>query len=179
MKTNPTPLLPTSLRIVVTVAACMALVLGTGATLAGPQGGRGGHGPYAHGHAGSGPGPGMMGGLFHQLDLTDEQSEQVRTKIEAHMEGPLGEYTRQQDEIRQELRQLIHDPAADENAIADAARRVSGYCELVALERHRLIVDLFEVLDEQQRQQATELLNELPDRPPNFRQRRRLAPGAE
>jgi Spy/CpxP family protein refolding chaperone len=121
----------------------------------------------------------MMGGVFRQLDLTDEQREQVRTKIEAHMEGALGEYMRQQDEIRQELQRLIHDPAADENAVADAARRVSDYCERVAVERHRMVVDLFEVLDEEQRQQATELLNELPDRSQKFRQRRHLAPGAE
>ncbi len=65
---------------------------------------------------------------------------------------------------------MIHDPTTDENTIIEAVRNSTAAAEQFALERHRLSVALFDLLDEEQRAQAMQLLEQLPEQ--RFRGRR-------
>jgi Spy/CpxP family protein refolding chaperone len=141
------------------------LLLVTGLALAAPQGqgrydqGAPGFGPGGHGHRGEAP----MMGIFRDLDLTDEQREQVRATVREQMEGELGELMRDQRQAQRDLRRLIHDPAAEESAIIDAVQARTVAAEQAALGQHRLIVSLFEILTDEQREQALVLLEERSD----------------
>ena len=136
--------------LVITVSI---LLLVTGLALAAPHGQRD-HGPG---------GPGQMMGIFRQLDLTEEQREQLRTTAREQMEGELGELMRGHFQARRDLRKLIHDPGTEESAIIDAVQANTIATEQIALAQHRLAVSLFEILTEEQREQALALIEEMPD----------------
>jgi Spy/CpxP family protein refolding chaperone len=102
--------------------------------------------------------------VFMELDLSDEQRTQVRSLMQEAMDGELGRLLQDRREQRRAVGRLIHDPAAEESAVLDAVRAAAAEAEQLALEQHRLTVALFGVLDETQRAQAAELLEELPDR---------------
>ena len=153
------------------VIAISILLLATGLAVAAPQGQRG-HGPG---------GPGHMMGIFRQLDLTEEQREQLRATAREQIEGELGELMHNQFQARRELRKLIHDPGTEESAIIDAVQAKTVMAEQVALAQHRLTVSLFEILTEEQRQQALALIEEMPDDefPPKRRGRHGGPPSGE
>jgi Spy/CpxP family protein refolding chaperone len=148
----------------------LLLVLATTLAVSAPQGQRGyGQGPRGMGPGGPGDGGAMMG-IFRDLDLSDDQRDQLRTIGREQMEGELGDLTRAQIQARRNLRQLIHDPAADENAIVDAVRAQTVTEEQLALARHRLFVAMFGVLTEEQQAKALQLIEERADedfRPPH------------
>ena len=144
------------------VIAISFLLLVTGLPLAAPQG--------QYGHGPGGPGRHMMD-VFRQLDLTEEQREQLRTTAREQIDGELGELMRNQYQARRDLRKLIHDPGTAESAIIDAVRADTAMAEQVAVAQHRLTVSLFEILTEEQRQQALALIEEMPD--DEFQPRRR------
>jgi Spy/CpxP family protein refolding chaperone len=131
--------------------------LTAGAVLAAPRGAWG-QGPGYHG-----PGAGPLGSVFHELDLTTDQRDRLRSTVEQFMQGQLGELMRAQREQRQTMFRMIHDPNTEESAIVDAVHRSILGAEQLALEQHRMTVALFDILTEEQRQQALELLAELPD----------------
>jgi len=159
------------------------LLLVTGLALAAPQGQRNSDpGARGFGAGGHGPGrPGSMMGIFRQLDLTEEQREQLRTTAREQMEGELGELTRNQFQARRDLRKLIHDPGAEESAIIDAVQANTIAAEQFALAQHRMVVSLFEILTEEQREQALTLIEEMPDAEfqPRHRGRRGGPPSGE
>jgi len=141
------------------------LLLVTGLALAAPQGQRSGSpggqgfGPGGHGRVGAS----QMMGIFRQLDLTEEQREQLRTTAREQMEGELGELMRDHFQARRDLRKLIHDPGTEESAIIDAVQTRTLAAEQIALAQHRLTVSLFEILTDEQREQALALIEEMPD----------------
>lgn len=144
------------------VIAISILLLVTGLALAAPQGqpeGGQGFGPGGHGPRGAG----QMMGIFRELDLTVDQREQLRATFHEHMAGELGQLMRDQRQAQRDLRKLIHDPAAEEGAIIGAVQAGTLTEEQVALARHRLVVSLFEVLTEEQREQARALIEERSD----------------
>jgi Spy/CpxP family protein refolding chaperone len=159
------------------------LLLVTGLALAAPQGQRSqGSGARGYGAGGHGPGgAGQMMGIFRQLDLTEEQREQLRATARDQMEDELGQLTRDQFQARRDLGKLIHDPDAEESAIIDAVQASTIMAEQVALARHRLVVSLFEILTEEQREQALSLIEEMPDAEfqPGHRGRRGGPPSGE
>jgi Spy/CpxP family protein refolding chaperone len=110
-----------------------------------------------------------MGGVLHELDLTEEQRDQIRTTVHQRMGGELGEAMRQSRDARRELEELIADPVAEEAAIRDALQRVGRATERLALERHGLTVAVGEILTAEQREQYRELLAERPQRAPRRR----------
>lgn len=144
------------------------LLLVTGLALAAPQG-QHGYGPGARGFGAGDRGPLM--GIFRELDLTEGQREQLRATVREQMEGELGELTRNQFQARRELQKLIHDPSTEESAIVDAVQANAITAEQLALARHRLVVSMFEVLTEDQREQALTRLEQMPD--DEFQPRRR------
>ena len=122
-----------------------------------------------------------MMGIFRDLDLTEDQREQLRATVHEQMEGELGESIRNQRQAQRDIRKLIHDPAADENAIVDAVQAGTVAAEQSALARHRLVVSLFEILTEEQRAEALALIEERSDDEfqPQRRGRRGGRPGGE
>ena len=138
------------------------LLLVTTVAMAAPQGQRGngsgarGFGPDGHGQRGAG----QMMGIFRELDLTEDQRGQLRTIVHEQMEGELGELMRDQRQARRDLGKLIHDPATEESAIIDAVQANTVASEQIALARHRLTVSMFEILTEEQREQALVLIEE-------------------
>jgi Spy/CpxP family protein refolding chaperone len=113
-----------------------------------------------HGPGGLGP----MGGILRQLDLTDEQRQQVRDRIEHAMDGELGRLMRDHRQKRHELRRLVHDPSSEESAITSAVQAATADAGALALAQHRLAVSVFEVLTPEQREEALELLAQAPQR---------------
>ena len=101
-----------------------------------------------------------MMGIFRELDLTEDQRGQLRTIVHEQMEGELGELMRDQRQARRDLGKLIHDPATEESAIIDAVQANTVASEQIALARHRLTVSMFEILTEEQREQALVLIEE-------------------
>jgi len=153
------------LRSTFVIAATIGLLLASGVAVfaQGPRGGGPPPGPgYGMHHGGGGFGP--MGGILRQLDLTDEQRDQIRDRIDQAMNGELGQLMQDHRDKQQQLRQLIHDPNADESAITAAVQNVTADAEALALARHRLAVSVFDVLTPDQRAQAQELLAQGPQR---------------
>jgi Spy/CpxP family protein refolding chaperone len=142
------------------------LLLVTGLVVAAPQGqgsqgqGARGHGPGAYGPGGADP----MMGIFHELDLTEDQRVELRKTVHEQMDGELGELMRNQRQARRDLGKLIHDPDTEESAIVDAVRANTVAAEQIALARHRLTVSIFSILTEEQREQARVLIEERSDR---------------
>lgn len=141
------------------------LLLVTGLVVAAPQGqgsqgqGARGHGPGGHGAGGAG----QMMGIFRELDLTEDQRVQLRATVHEQMDGELGELMRNQRKARRDLAKLIRDPATEESAIVDAVQANTAAAEQIALAQHRLTVSLFELLTEEQREQALVLIEERSD----------------
>jgi len=150
---------------------CSVVVLGAGLVAArpGPDGPRRGHGPQG----------GRL--LAAALDLTDEQQAEMRSIRERHMSDSLGDPERVAHRARGEMRRLVRDPAVDEQAVLDAARRASAASEQVALARHRMHLELHAVLTDEQRAKAESLGDEWPGGDgPRFRDgmhERRRGPG--
>ena len=148
-----------SVRFRLILFTVVALLAGGAAALA--QGYRGG-GPPEHGFGGPGPGLGFLREVFHELDLTPEQREQIHGRLDEAMNGELGQLLKYQMQKHHDLQKLIHDPSTDEATITAAVRRVTADAELLALAQHRLSVSVFEVLTPEQRAKALELLAEAP-----------------
>ena len=78
-----------------------------------------------------GPGPGFgpphEGGMFHMaraLDLTEDQQAKIRDITKTYMDGDLGTRLDAVHEARKALGKLVHDPAATDDAITQAAQAV-------------------------------------------------------
>jgi Spy/CpxP family protein refolding chaperone len=141
----------------IAVSACLVL-LGSGVALA--QGHDSGKGPNPHGGMGRSLGPVMD--LLHKLELTEEQQDQLRATVHEHMGGKLGKLTHESLQMRRQLERLIHNPAAEEDAILEAVHQVGLNGEQIALERHRLTLAIDKVLTVEQRQQLQEMLDKNP-----------------
>ena len=91
----------------------------------------------------------MMEHLAETLELTEEQ----RVELEAiFAEHPRAKDDETLSQAKDELRGVIHDPAASEQDVMDAVRAVSAETERVALERHRVTQQISEILTAEQMQ---------------------------
>jgi Spy/CpxP family protein refolding chaperone len=146
-------------RITGIAAVVVAASLLGGSVLAQPRG----QGRHWMGGGGYGQCQGMPCAMAEELDLTQDQRDAIREIADRHRDGALGELSRTGREARRALGLLIHDPGADEQAVLDAARRLSEQSEQMALERHRMHVEINGVLTEEQRVKAQEMMKERAD----------------
>jgi Spy/CpxP family protein refolding chaperone len=103
----------------------------------------------------------MMAYLAEELELSEEQ----RVELEAiFAENPRGRDDEALSQARDELRGVVHDLAASEQDVLEAVRAVSAETERVALERHRAMQQIGEILTAEQMQKFEELRQERPMR---------------
>ncbi|HKQ62777.1 MAG TPA: periplasmic heavy metal sensor [Candidatus Polarisedimenticolaceae bacterium] len=121
-----------------------------------------GEGPH---HRGPGPGPGPGFGLgpgfvehlAEMLDLTSEQRSQVHEIVRKHMDGALGERLDAMREAHETLHATIHDAAASDAQVQQAAAAAASQLALVATEQHHLAVEVDAVLTAEQRERFAEM----------------------
>ena len=140
------------LRRIVPIAVSLALVAG-GLAVAGP-------GRYRDGNAG---GPRLQR-LARELDLTDGQKARIKEIFDAHRADGLGAAAQSSRQARRDLRLLIHDPAADESAIRNAATRVAQTEGDLAVERHKMFGEIYQLLTPEQQEKAKALGQREPNR---------------
>ncbi|HEX4823597.1 MAG TPA: Spy/CpxP family protein refolding chaperone [Candidatus Polarisedimenticolaceae bacterium] len=103
---------------------------------------------------------GQLENLSRQLDLTDGQKARVKEIFAAHRADGLGAAAQASRQARRTLNQLIHDPAADEGAIRDAAARATQAQGDLAVERHKMFGEIYAILTPEQQAKATQLRQE-------------------
>ena len=113
-------------------------------------------GPRGHGDAG-GPGPRMLDKMTQELNLSDAQATQLRAIVSRYHEGAFGDTMKEFHEARTNLEGLIADPASNDQQVLTAAKLVSAKGEQVAVQRHRMAVEVDAILTPEQRQKAKEL----------------------
>jgi Spy/CpxP family protein refolding chaperone len=134
--------LRTAAPAIAAIAACAALTLvGTAPAAAGPGRGRGE----------------AARRIARELDLTVEQREQIREIFRAHWQAGLDDLIRENRDVRRGLARLIHDPGASDSEIRAAVRAAGEPAEDLAVARHRLALDIQDVLTPEQRRRAREL----------------------
>lgn len=152
------------------ILGALALLTGGLAAVAqqdGPPFGMRGQGPRGAGPAGPGGpgGPHHLRWLADELDLSDEQIEQIRGILEKYHEGELGETMESLRQARDDLRDVVHDPAASEDQVREAVAPIATLEEKAALLQHQVSLEIDAVLTEEQRAKAKELREQRPERP--------------
>jgi Spy/CpxP family protein refolding chaperone len=102
-------------------------------------------------------GPGRMARMAEALELTTEQRAQMREVVEKYRGGALGDHRQALREARAQLRAVIHDVSATDAQVQEAAREVSSHAGFVAVERHRMAIEMDRILTEEQKEKAAEL----------------------
>ena len=114
-----------------------------------------------HGFHGHGPGPGArLERILDGLDLEDSQRGEILGIMERYHEGALGGTAEDLRQARRQLRKAIHDPAAGEQQVLEAARVVSARSEQMAVERHRMFVEIGRVLTPDQQAALLEMIED-------------------
>lgn len=109
------------------------------------------------GGRGHGPGPERGARLAEALDLTAEQQEQMRAIAQKYRGGALGDHARDLRQARAQLRTAIHDMKASDAQVQEASRLVASHQAFVAVERHRMAIEMDRILTDEQRTKAAEL----------------------
>lgn len=144
-------------KVLTLLSTLLVSILLSGAALAQPSGGErhhAGHG-FAPGH-----GPMGLGRLFHELDLSAAQRDQLHEIMDRHHSGPAAEVAKAFHEAQRQAEELALDPMADESRIVEAVRAAAAEAESLALEKHRLAVEIFGILTPEQQQMYREHLEE-------------------
>jgi Spy/CpxP family protein refolding chaperone len=102
--------------------------------------------------------------LSRQLDLTDGQKARIKEIFEAHRADGLGDAAQSSRQARRDLRLLIHDPSADENAIRAAASRSAQAEGDLAVERHKMFGEIYQLLTPEQQEKAKALRDRAQER---------------
>jgi Spy/CpxP family protein refolding chaperone len=125
------------------------------------------HGPHAHGGHGGPPNPvmGMAGPALRALDLSDDQVEAIHGIMRGAMEGELEPLLQAVGEARHALELTIWNPAASEQDLTDASQALMEQAQQLDVVRHRLALQVLELLTEEQREALQERLAEAPSRP--------------
>jgi Spy/CpxP family protein refolding chaperone len=131
--------------------AAAAMVVGGGAYVARAQA------PGA-GHPG-GPGA-RLGAFVQKLNLTQEQREQIRKAVGAHL-PEFKESAKKMMEARGAVLDKMSAEPLDEAAIREACRKAETVAEDVAVQRARLIAELRPILTAEQRATVNEGLQHL------------------
>jgi Spy/CpxP family protein refolding chaperone len=127
-----------------------------------------GPGPRDHdGPGGHGPGRGMAR-MAEKLGLSDAQKTQLQAIKDRYRSGAFGDTTKAFQDARARLEDLIGDPVSTDQQILEAARLVSARGESVAIQRHRMAVEIDSILTPEQRQKAKELKAERSARKRDF-----------
>jgi Spy/CpxP family protein refolding chaperone len=134
-----------------TLAFCGAALLGMAQpALAQP-------GPHGHGGPQVPPGQRMLDKMTQELNLSDAQATQLRAIITRYHEGAFGDTMKEFHAARANLEGLISDPASNDQQILTAAKLVSAKGEQLAVQRHRMAIEIDAILTPEQRQKAKEL----------------------
>ncbi len=150
------------LFLMLLAAACMLLP----ATVMAQQGPRHGGGP---GHFTN---PRHLMQHADKLKLTEDQQEQIRQILEENRGeiSPLREKLRQQGET---LREMMADGAVDRQQVFEQLEQVLELEAQVKRKRTSIMLDVRDILDEDQRAQARELVEDRGERRQNRGQERR------
>ena len=117
-------------------------------------------GPGFHGGPGGhGPGPeGMVDHMTQELGLSDAQKSQLRAILDKYHSGEFGDTMKAFHDSRAQLETLVHDPAATDQQVLDAARQAGAQGEKVAIQHHRMAVEINAILTPEQRDKAKQLM---------------------
>jgi Spy/CpxP family protein refolding chaperone len=149
------------LRWTATLSGAMLLALALPAFAQpgpGPHGGPGGHGP----------GPGMVARMAEELDLSDAQKTQLQSIFDKYHSGDFGATMQSFHDARKQLEALIRDPAATDQQVLDASRQAAAQGEKMAIQRHRMAIEIDGILTPEQRDKAKQLKAQGWGRPGHF-----------
>jgi len=107
-----------------------------------------------------GPGANPMALFLEKLDLTVSQHDEVSQIMDRYRDGSLGDQLEAHRKALMGLRELMQNPAADEQQVLAAARAASVVGETLAVEMHRLVVEINSILTAEQRVKLEELRQE-------------------
>lgn len=131
---------------IATLAAAAALVAAPALAQMGP-------GPH-------GPGPGGPPSLLHRADelgLTEDQQAQIKVIEKKYRDGELGDLMESMRSAQKTLATAIHDVAATDDAVTQAASAVGALEAKIAVQRHHLFVEVDAVLTAEQKAQLAEM----------------------
>ena len=103
---------------------------------------------------------GDAGHVLHMakvLELTDAQTSQIESILASHKEGAPGGARASMREAREALARTIHDAAATDDQVRDAAATVAALESQLAVKRHRMAIEIAAVLTPEQRAKLAEL----------------------
>ena len=104
--------------------------------------------------------------LAEELGLSPEQRTQMRAIRDKYRGGAMGDHLRNLRQARANLRDAIHDVKATDAQVQDAARSVTSHEAFVAVERHRMAIEMDRILTPEQRIKAAELREQRRTRSP-------------
>jgi len=117
-----------------------------------------------HGHGPGGDGAGRILHMAKELGLSDAQTAQIQAIAAKHKDGALGEAMQSMREARGTLAKTIHDAAATDDQVRDAAATVAALESQMAVQRHQLAIEISAVLTAEQKAKLAELAASLEDR---------------
>ena len=138
-----------------TLGAAIAAFVLAPAIAQGP--GRPGRGP--------GGGPDRIEWLTDALGLSEEQQHRIQEIMTKHRTEAASGRGEAAWKARQALDAAIHDAAATDAQVQEAAAALAAQEAIEAVERHRMFVEIGSVLTEEQRAKAAELRQRRPGRP--------------
>jgi Spy/CpxP family protein refolding chaperone len=136
-----------TVALVATAVAALALAAGTAAA-------------HAYGRPGHGPRTGIAEHLLHMakvLDLTDDQKAQIEAIAAKEKGGASGASAVSMRTARQTLAGTIHDPSATDDQVRDAASAVAALQVEVAVQRHRMAIQILSILTQEQKAKLDDL----------------------
>jgi Spy/CpxP family protein refolding chaperone len=120
----------------------------------------------ARGEGGGRHGNGRGQRLAEELGLSPEQRAQMRSILDKYRGGAMGDHLRDLRQARADLRAAIHDVKASDAQVQDLARSVASHEAFVAVERHRMAIEMDRILTPEQKAKAAELRQQRRQRGP-------------
>jgi len=102
--------------------------------------------------------------MAQELGLSPEQQTQMRAIVDKYRGGALGDHMRDLRKARTDLRSAIQDVKSSDAQVQDAARNVASHETFVAVERHRMAIEMDKILTPEQRTKAAELRQQRQER---------------
>jgi Spy/CpxP family protein refolding chaperone len=131
---------------IATLTAALALAAAPAVAQGGP------HGPGPGGPGGPGGPPSILH-MADELGLTADQQTRIQAIETTYRDGELGTAMDSMRDLRETLATTIHDVAATDDAVAQAAGAVATLETRVAVLRHHLMVEVSAVLTDAQKAQ--------------------------
>lgn len=121
------------------------------------QPGGGPHRGWGHGPEGE---TGMVEHLAQALDLTADQRTTIRQIVAKYEGGALGNHMDAMRTAHRALAEAVHNPAATDDQVQQAAATVATQSALVAVDQHHMAVEIYAVLTPEQQQKFATLRHE-------------------